>query len=617
MAFVELDKVRSPEGMKKYLSKERTSPSVEANPEGFTAEMVKEIEAEHARHPKKNMKVLSRTITQSWSPQESKLHSPEKYNQMGKELAERWAPGHIAWVTTHTDTEHIHNHIVICTVNSKTGSVLPTKKRDIMRLHQISNEICRENGLSEMKGRVNPPDVNMPKKVQQMVKRGRQSWYADLIQKVDFARAATTSFDEYVGVLHELGVQARVENKNISYGYGDKKAIRGRTLGKNFDKEGLMKAFKENDEKFARIPNLRSQLRGDIRAAFDSKGNSLGTPSHLLLESASYHGNRKKDYSQFTKLDRRQHSVDLPPIFDERGGPLYTELKKTKGLSILDYCREHKIQTEVNKDGKTVLKGRSFVVIEGNTWTNTKSSQKGGIVQFVAIHDETNYVRALAKINKNPRLLLLEQAMGEYKRGYQSFYIPKPKAERSEQGSKSLRSLLQSRGISERQSNVFAVGKNVHIGVDKSVWLVNEKGDTALEFREEQSGGGWKGKRHGNPSGVFHESANKSKRLVVFSDPFEFALFKAQTTNHALKDANVLVLFGENDSRRKMNEFLALHTHITEVHLAQSARAERRERDQQTFHEVKHRLDPFQIEVKPLQLGDLGKNRGRGPDIGI
>lgn len=53
----------------------------------------------------------------------------------------------------------IHNHIVICTVNSETGKILDTKKKDIQRLHEISNAICRENGLSEMGKRVKEPDV--------------------------------------------------------------------------------------------------------------------------------------------------------------------------------------------------------------------------------------------------------------------------------------------------------------------------------------------------------------------------------------------------------------------------------------------------------------------------
>ncbi|MBX3032918.1 MAG: relaxase/mobilization nuclease domain-containing protein [Bdellovibrionaceae bacterium] len=602
--------------MKKYLSKERSSPSIEANPEGVTAEMVKEIEAEHARFPRKNLKVLSRTLTQSWSPSESNLHSPEKYNQMGRELAERWAPGHLAWVTTHTDKDHIHNHIVICTVNSETGKILPTKRKDIMRLHKISNEICRENGLSEMGRRVKEPDVNMPKKVRQMVERGRKSWYADLIQKVDFARAATTSFDEYVGVLHELGVQARVENKNISYNYGDKKAIRGRTLGKNFDKEGLMKAFEENDAKFAKVPGLREQLRGDIRAAFDGKGNPVGAASDLLLESASYSGFGKKDYSKFTKLDRRSPDSGLPAIFDERGGPLYAELKKAKGLPILDYCKEHKIQTEVNKDGKTVLKGRGFVVIEGNTWINTKNDQRGNLVQFVAIHDETNYVRALAKINKNPRLLLLETAMGEYKRGYQSFYIPKPKETEKAAAQASLTRLLKSKSLPPKAGDALLKTGRVHPGPNGSVWFEGEDKQSAIEMRETPNGE-WESKRHGKHSGVFLEVFNRSKKLLLFSSPFEFALFRGQTPNHAHKDANILVLFGDDGSDRRLDEILALHTHITEVHMAQSAKSDRLERDQRLFHVVKRRFDPFNIEVRPLEPGGLGKDRGRGPDIGL
>ncbi|MGE3680315.1 MAG: relaxase/mobilization nuclease domain-containing protein [Bdellovibrionales bacterium] len=615
MAFVRIERVNSPHSLRSYVSKERASPSVEESPEGATNEMVKEIEAEHARFPRKNLKVLSRTIVQSWSPSESTLYSPEKYNQMGRKLVEKWAPGHLAWVTTHTDKGHIHNHIVICTVNSETGKILDTKKKNIKRLHEISNEICRENGLSQMGKRVKEPDVNMPKQVREMVKRGKNSWYADLIQKVDFARAASTNFDEYVGILDELGVRARVENKNISYGYGDKKAIRGRTLGKNFDKDGLMKAFEENDARFANVPGLREQLRRDVRAAFDGKGNPLGTASDLLLESVSYRPDGRKDYSKYTKVDRRSTDANLPAIFDERGGPLYSELKKAKSLQILDYCREHKIQTEVNNEGKTVLKGRPFVLIEGNSWTNTKNDQRGGIVQFVAIHDETNYVRALAKINKNPRLLLFEQALGEYKRGYQSFYIPKTKPARNNT-MHALRKVLQSEGVPPKAEKALSQHKGVFAGENGSLWMTNEKGDAALEFKEDASGR-WKSKRFGNPAGVFHESLSKSKRLVVFPDPFSYAFFKAQVLSHHHQDVSILVFFGEDGSERRLDEILALHTHITEVHLAQSARAERRKRDLQVLHEVKRRLDPFAIEVRPFEPSGLGKDRGRGPDIGI
>lgn len=616
MAFVRLEKVRTERGLKRYVSKERGSPSVEDKESDVPDEMAREIEAEHARYQRKNLKVLSRTIVQSWSPEESGLYEPEKYNEMGRELAARWAPGHMAWVTTHTDTNNIHNHIVICTVNSETGKILDTKKKDLMRLHQISNEICRENGLSQMGRRVKDLDVNMPDKVRKMVKHGRNSWFADLIQKVDFARAASTSFDEYVGILDELGVRARVENKNISYGYGDKKAIRGKSLGKNFDKEGLMKAFGENDERFAKVPGLKQQLRGDIRAAYDGKGNSVGAASDLLQRSRSYQGERKKDYGQFTKIDRRNADSDLPAVFDERGGPLYAELKKAKGLQILDYCREHKIKTEVNKDGKTVLKGRSFVVIDGNSWTNTKNDQRGGIVQFVAIHDETTYVRALAKINNNPRLLLFEQALGEYKRGYQSFYIPKPKPQK-DRTQHALRQVLKSEGVHANAEKSLSQHGGVFAGIDGSLWLMNEKGDAGLEFKEDKTDGKWKAKRHGNSAGLFHESVTKSKRLLVFPDPFTYALFRSQAPSHQHRDASVLVFFGADDSSRRLDEVLALHTHIAEVFVAQSGKAERHARDEQTFHEMKRRLDPFSIQVQALSPSGLGKERGRGPDIGL
>ncbi|MBX2993228.1 MAG: relaxase/mobilization nuclease domain-containing protein [Bdellovibrionaceae bacterium] len=610
--------MRSLQGYNNYTLKDRGEEISQTPPEDSHGEMVAAIKDEHQRLGNKLVEHEAYTIYQSWHEKESNLFSTEKYNQMGRELAERFAPGHLAWVTTHTDKKHIHNHITICSVHTVTGKALDHSFDSIKgRLHEINNDIARQNGLTVNRPRTNDIYAKLPDGARKMLQRGKTSWLLDMIEKIDFARAGSTSFDEYVGQLKMLGVDAHVENKNISYFYGKRtKPVRGKKLGTQFDRDGLMKAFKENDEKFAKHPGLRDQIRTDIRSAFDSKGNAVGTPSDLLLKSASHPGLRNKNYGEFTKIPRSHARSELPSDFDERGGALYLEMKRAKQTSILDYCEKHKIKTKTDDKGRTVLAGREFVVLGEREWTNTKNYTKGNIIDFVSIHDNVSFLRAVAKLNNNPRLLLLEQITGEMPKGFKAFHIPKPRAAAPERSSRALRSLLESRSVPEHGRKAFALGKNAHAGVDGSVWLMNEKGDAALEFRDEP-GAGWRAKRHGNPVSVFHESTSKSKKLAVFANPFEFALFKAQTRDHSLMNANVLVFFSETDSDRRLNEFLALHTHVTEVHLAQSSKGDRRERDRQTFHEVKRRLDPFNIEVKPLHLGELGKERGRGPDIEI
>lgn len=615
MPTVRLQRVRSVKSYDRYNSKDRGTDLLATGPEGLDDHMAQAIQDEHARFPRKNeVKTFAYTIYQSWHPKESALCSLEEYNEMGKQLAERFAPGHLAWVVTHTDKAHTHNHIVICSVHSETGKMLDPRRKDIQRLHGINNEIAKERGFSLNLPRVKDHLAKLSGEVRKLVANGKNSWVLDMVEKIDFARASSTSFDEYVGQLKTLGVDARVENKNITYIYGGKKSekIRGKSLGALFDKDGLMKTFRENDEKFAKQPGLREQIRSDIRAAFDGKGNPVGAPSDLLLESRSHRGLREKDYGQFTKVPRGRDRADLPAIFDERAGPLYREMKRAQEVGILDYCAKHKIQTKLNEKGETVLKGREFVVLTASEWVNTKNRTKGTIIDFVAAHDETTYLRAVAKLTGNKRLLLLEQVMGEYKKGYQSFHVPKPKAAPAEKRAQAVAKLFQSRGIPHETTKEFLRSKNPHVGEDASVWMMNEKGDAAMEFREESSGN-WKAKRHGNLAAVFFERTGKSKSLMLFRDPFEFALFRGQTMNPKHKDVSVLVMMGEGGSDRRINEFLALHTHITEVHLAQAAKTQ----DRLAFHEVKRRLDPFQIEVKPLEVGALGKERGRGPDIGM
>ncbi len=614
MPIVKQSWVKTPEALENYLAKDRDAETLTTASAGLAEEMASSIRTEHAKFAK-NVDNLALTIIQSWQEKESDLAAPQKYNEMGQELAKRIAPGHLAWVVTHTEKNHIHNHIVICSVNSETGKLLKNKRSELLKLHDANNAIARENGFAEMKPRVRSPEANLSPQVRSIVSRGKKSWVFDLSQKADFASAGATTFDEFSGVMKMLGVHVRVEEKNISYFYGDhKKAVRGKTLGEKFNKDGLMKAFKENDERFAKDPTLRARISADIGAVFDGKGNLVGTPSNLLLESASHPGLKPKDYSRFTKIDRRRTRDDLPAIFEERGGVLYNEMKKAREVSIFEYCKENKILLKENANGQTVLRGKEFVVVGQKEWKNTNNGRMGTIIDFVKIHDETTELRAVAKINKNPRLLLLEPYLGEYKSGIQSFYFPKPKAALPETARKTLSAFLNSRGMNGEAAESLLKSGRVHVGNDRCVWLMGEKNESAMEFREDPKGK-WQPKRHGKATGAFFESVVKSKKMVVFRDPFEFALLQAKgaVPNHGTTSLFVMM---DGSNHQRLDEILSLNPHISEVHIAHSTHATERENGRRMEHEMKIRFNPFDIQVVGIS-GDLGKTKGRGPDFNI
>ena len=614
MPYVEFQKVDDLDDYARYITKEEKGVEI-SSPDGAGENMAQEIRNEHSRFPQSRVKNLAYTIYQSWHPEDAGMKTVEEFNALGKKLAERWAPGHMAWVVTHTDKNHVHNHIVICAINSETGKGLVHTRKELKTLHDMSNKLARENGMREMQKRTNDLEAKLPDGVRKLIAKGKKSWVLDMVDKIDYARAASTSFDELRGQLKTLGVDAHIEDKNITYFYGERtKGVRGKSLGTKFDKEGLMNVFKENDEKFAKYPGLRDRIRTDIGAAFDGKGNSLGTPSDLLLESRSHKNLGSKDYGQFTKVERSRARAELPAIFDERGGVLYQEMKRAREVSIFDYCAEHKIKTKMNDKGQTVLAGKEFVVLGKAEWTNTKNSTKGTIIDFVAIHDETSYLRAVAKINKNPRLLLLEPVMGEYKRGFQSFFVPKPRAASPHEARKTLAAFTRARGMATDAAETLLKSDRLHVGHDRSIWLMGDKNESAMEFREEPDGK-WRGKRHGKPAGAFFEAIAKGKQIVVHPDPFHFILHHGRGAVSPPGGASHFVMFDAGSSQR-LDELLATNHHIAEVHLAHSGRSESQENERKMQRDFAARFNPFDIHVQEFAPA-RARDKARGPDFSL
>ena len=98
------------------------------------------------REQRRDADVLCYQIRQSFAPGEI---TPEEANRVGYETAMRWTKGkHAFFVATHTDRQHIHNHIYY----NSTSLDCTRKFRDFFRsaaaLRRLSDRVCLEHDLS-------------------------------------------------------------------------------------------------------------------------------------------------------------------------------------------------------------------------------------------------------------------------------------------------------------------------------------------------------------------------------------------------------------------------------------------------------------------------------------
>lgn len=82
----------------------------------------------------------------SWHKDEA--ITPEQAFEFGKEFAENWFQGFQTVVAVHKDKEHIHCHLVTNTVSFEDGRRLHNTRKDLERMKELTNRMCKERDLS-------------------------------------------------------------------------------------------------------------------------------------------------------------------------------------------------------------------------------------------------------------------------------------------------------------------------------------------------------------------------------------------------------------------------------------------------------------------------------------
>ncbi|WP_434509358.1 relaxase/mobilization nuclease domain-containing protein [Priestia megaterium] len=129
----------------------------------------------------KNGGIQAHHVIQSFKPDEV---DPQQANEIGLQLAEKLAKGHEVAVYTHTDKDHIHNHIVINAVNYEDGRKFHAHGQEaIDHVRKISDELCKEHGLSIVEER--SADVRYTLAEQSLFQKGESSWKDEIRTAVE------------------------------------------------------------------------------------------------------------------------------------------------------------------------------------------------------------------------------------------------------------------------------------------------------------------------------------------------------------------------------------------------------------------------------------------------
>ena len=177
---------------------------------------------------------LAHHLIQSFAPGEVDY---EKAHEIGRQLADAVTKGQHEYVlTTHIDKGHIHNHIIFCAVNFVDYHKYNSNKRSYYDIRNISDRLCRENGLSV----VVPGKGSKGKSyAEYQAEKTGTSWKGKLKIAVDALIPQVSNFEELLSQLQAAGYEIKPGKYISCRAPGQERFTRLKTLGADYTEEAL------------------------------------------------------------------------------------------------------------------------------------------------------------------------------------------------------------------------------------------------------------------------------------------------------------------------------------------------------------------------------------------
>lgn len=224
-------------------------------------------------------------VIQSFSPDDN--ITPDKAHEVGVNFADYFKDYQVL-IATHTDKNHIHNHLIVNSVSFENGKKVHMSNKDLERLKQYSNFLCNQYNLTETPIK-NSKVKDLSQNEIAVAQRG-ESWKFKLINDIDECLLISNTKEDYIKNMNYKGYEViwTDTRKYITYITPDGNRCRDRSL---------------HDEKY-----LKEEMENAINGRIKTE-KSINTNAFTNTNTNTNEGRIYNNKSRFMGINN-----NLPPV---------------------------------------------------------------------------------------------------------------------------------------------------------------------------------------------------------------------------------------------------------------------------------------------------------------
>lgn len=262
--------------------------------------------------------------------------TPENAHKIGVKLAEElWGDRFQVVVTTHLNTNHIHNHFVLNSVSFIDGLKYYDTNESYALMRQISDNLCREYGLNVLKKKpCGKYKIDYTKLYKGYVQKS--NYHTTTKQDIDYAIAQSNNYKEFENLLKAMGYElvyrkGKLSTRKEPY----KKNIRvARAYGENYTVEKIKSRIKTEKAIKVPFPEMRSKKIYFYKGKIKNRKKATGIKALYLYYCYLLKIYPKTEKKKYTPISIRADVQKMERISEEARLLSRNDIKTTGELSL-------------------------------------------------------------------------------------------------------------------------------------------------------------------------------------------------------------------------------------------------------------------------------------------